>query len=116
MPQLIPLTNDGCRRITVTLGQNNYMLETYYLPHIHCWLMDIYEMNGRSIITGISLNVGVDNLVAGKSVLFKNQTLRCVSINNTENNTPDSLGKTCFLIYYGENETPVPYILDKMLD
>lgn len=115
MAKLIPLTNDGCRRINIALGQNMYILETYYLPHIRVWVMDIYDMNNNPIITGISLNVGVDNLVAGKSELFRNQTIRCVSVNNTENNTPDSLGKTCFVIYYGEGEKPAPYILDKML-
>lgn len=115
MPQLVPLTNDGCRRINVALGQNLYILETYYMPHIRCWLMDIYDMDGNPIITGISLNVGVDNLVAGKSVYFKNQTLRCVSPTGKENNTPDSLGTTCFLYYYPEGETPPKLYQDKML-
>ena len=115
MPQLIPLTNDGCRRINISLGQNRYILETYYLPHIRCWLMDIYSMDNTPIITGISLNVGVENLVAGKSDLFRNQTLRCVSPTGQENNTPDSLGTTCFLYYYPEGETPPKLYQDKML-
>lgn len=115
MPQLIPLTNDGCRRINIALGQNMYILETCYLPHVQCWLMDIYDMANNPIITGISLNVGVDNLVAGKSELFENQTLRCVSPTGQENNTPDSLGTTCFLYYYPEGETPPKLYQDKML-
>lgn len=115
MPQLVPLTNDGCRRINIALGENLFILETYYLPNIKCWLMDIYDMDETPIITGISLNVGVGNLVAGKSALFKGQALRCVSPAGKENNTPDSLGTTCFLYYYPEGETPPQLYKDKML-
>lgn len=115
MPQLIPVTNEGCRRITIALGENLFILETYYLPDIHRWLMDIYDIDENPILTGISLNVGVDNLVKGKAEIFRGQTIRCVSPEGLENTTPESLGTTCFLYYYPEGETPPVLWEDKML-
>ena len=115
MPQLIPFTNDGDRSITITLGENMYVLETYYLPTIKRWLMDIYDTDENPILLGISLNVGVGNLVKGKAEIFKNQTLRCVSPTGEENDTPTSLGTTCFVYYYPEGEEPPVLYEDKML-
>lgn len=116
MPQLIPFTNDGDRTITVTLGDNQYVFETYYLPNIRRWLMDIYDTDDNPILVGICLNVGVGNLVKGKTQLFEGQALRCVSPTGEENNTPTSLGTTCFVYYYGTGETPPQLYDDKMLD
>lgn len=115
MPQLIPLTNDGDRTITVTLGENQFVLETYYLPNIKRWLMDIYDMDDNPILLGISLNVGVGNLVKGKTPLFEGQALRCVSPTGEENDTPTSLGTTCFVYYYETDETPPQLYKDKMI-
>ena len=115
MPQLIPFTNDGCRKITITLGENVFILETYYLPDIQRWLMDIYDVDENPILLGISLNVGVDNLVKGKAKVFEGQTLRCVSFEGKENNTPESLGTTCFLYYFSKGETAPILWKDKMI-
>lgn len=41
MPQIIPLTNDPDRRITVDLGDNLLTLRTYYNPTVPGWYMDI---------------------------------------------------------------------------
>jgi len=116
MPQIIPVDNTGSKTIDVALGKNMFRLRTYYLPYTKCWLMDIMDTSDNPIIMGICLNVGVGNLVKGKSTLFENQVIRCVSIDGTENNTPDSLGTTCLLYYYGEGETPPALFKDKMLD
>lgn len=115
MPSIIPFTNDGDRQITVALGENMVILETYYLPTIKRWLMDIYDVEQNPIILGISLNVGVGNLVKGKSPLFEGQTIRCVSPTGEENTTPSSLGTTCFVYYYGVGENPPVLFEDKML-
>lgn len=77
--------------------------------------MDIYDTADNPIITGICLNVGVQNLVKGKSSLFENQTIRCVSLDGSENNTPDSLGTTCVVLYYPKGEEPPVLYQDKML-
>ena len=115
MPSIIPLTNDGSRKITITLGENVFILETYYLPHINRWLMDIYDIDENPILTGISLNIGVDNLVKGKAPIFEGQTIRCISIDGKDNTTPVSLGTTCFVLYYSKGENANKLYEDKML-
>ena len=116
MPQIIPLDNTGCKTIDVALGDNVFRFRTYYLPYTKCWLMDIMDTSDNPIIVGICLNVGVGNLVKGKSSLFEGQTIRCVSVDGTENNTPESLGTTCFVYYYGKDETAPSLYKDKMLN
>lgn len=115
MPQMIPFTNDGDRKITIALGENVFILETYYLPTIKCWLMDIYDIDENPIITGICLSVGVGNLVKGKAPIFEGQTIRCVSPTGEENNTPTSLSTTCFVYYYPQGDEPPVQYEDKML-
>lgn len=116
MPQIIPVDNTGSRKIDIALGKNVYRLHTYYLPYIHRWLMDITDTSDNPIIMGICLNTGVGNLVKGKSTLFENQAIRCVSTDGTENDTPTSLGNTCLLYYYAEGEDIPNLYKDKMLD
>lgn len=116
MPQLIPLTNDGCRTIDIALGENMFRIRTYYLPYTQTWVMDIMDQEDNPIIMGTTLNTGVDNLVKGKAKIFQNQTIRCISLDGTENNTPNSLGTSCVVIYYPEGETPTQMYKDKMLE
>lgn len=116
MPQLIPFNNAGCRTIDVSLGENVYRMRTYYLPYTKKWLLDIMDTQENPIIMGISLNVGVGNLVQGKSIQFDGQAIRCISLDGTENNTPNSLGTSCVVLYYEKGETPPKLYTDKMLD
>ena len=114
--QVFPLTNAGCRTIDVDLGENMFRIRTYYLPHIRRWIMDIMDQQDNPIVVGICLNVGVDNLVKGKAKIFEGQTIRCVSVDDSENDTPESLGTKCFVIYYPKGETPPIMWKDKMLE
>lgn len=114
MPRLIPFTNDGSRRITVSLEDKQYIFETYYLPNIRRWLMDIYDIDETPLSLGICLNVGVGNLVRGHP-MFENKEIRCVSPSGTENNTPSSLGTTCFVYFYETDETAPVLYEDKMI-
>jgi len=116
MPQIIPFDNTGCRTIEVPLGENVYKMRTYFLPYISRWLLDITDAQDNPIIMGICLNTGVENLVKGKAQEFDEQTIRCVSLDGTENDTPDSLGTSCVVMYYEKGETPPPLHKDKMLD
>lgn len=115
MPYIIPVDSTGSRKIDVALGDNVFRLRTYYLPNIKRWLMDITDTTDNPIIMGICLNVGVGNLVKGKSTLFEGQTIRCVSTNGSECTEPDSLGNTCLLYYYPKGETAPNLYEDKMI-
>ena len=115
MPSLIPLTNDGKRTAQYELGGKIYILESYYLPKTKSWLLDIYDINENPILLGIKLIPGIDNLVKGKTIEFDDQGLQIQTIDGGENNTPDSLGTTAFLIYYAKGETIPQSFKDKML-
>jgi hypothetical protein len=112
MPQTIPFNNVGSRIITVELGENVFRMRTYYLPHIKKWILDIMDSDGNPIIMGISLNLGVGNLVKNKSILFENQVIRCEGTIDTE---WDSLGKTFQVLYYPVGESAPNLYKDKML-
>lgn len=116
MPQIIPFTNDGCRTIDIALGENMFRMRTYYLPYTRTWVLDIMDQDDNPIITGIALNVGVANIVNGKDKIFEGQTIRCVSLDGTENNTPESLGTSCQVYYYSKDETAPTLWQDKMLE
>ena len=115
MPQIIPFTSEGSRTIDVALGNNMFRMRTYYLPYTKTWLMDIMDQEDNPIVMGISLNVGVDNLVKGKAKIFQNQTIRCIKVAGSDDSLPDSLGKNLFVVYYPEGETPPILWEDKML-
>ena len=113
--QIIPFNSTGSRIITIELGENVFRMRTYYLPHIKRWILDIMDSDGNPIIMGITLNLGVGNMVKGKSELFEGQTLRCVSLTGKGISEPDSLGKDCVVVYYGKNEFVPATYLDKMI-
>lgn len=115
MPKIIPFTNNGARRMTITLGDNVYIMETYFLPNIKRWILDIYDTDENPVLTGISLNTGVGNLVKGKSALFDGQAIRCITTDGTENNRLDSLGTSCVVLYYEKGEYVPNQYQDKML-
>lgn len=103
MPQLIPLTNDGARQVTVATNAGVYTFTTYYVPLIQSWLMDIDDADGNRLITGMNLVSGVDNLLKGSAGKLNGATMR-VYCTEGENNTPDSLGVTSFLVLFSQDE------------
>ena len=116
MPYIIPVDSTGSRKIDVVLGDNVFRMRTYYLPNIKRWLMDITDTTDNPIIMGICLNTGVGNLVKGKHQLFDGQGIRCISLDGTENNTPESLGTSCVVVYYEKGEEQPKLYKDKMID
>ena len=116
MAELIPFTNDGCRTIDIALGDNMFRMRTYFLPYTKTWVLDIMDQEDNPIVMGIALNTGVDNLVKGKAKIFEDQTIRCISLDGTENNTPNSLGTSCVVVYFPVGETPPQLWKDKMLE
>lgn len=115
MPYIIPVDSTGSKTIDVSFGNKILRLRTYYLPNIKRWLMDIMDTSDNPIVMGISLNVGIGNLVRGKSTELEGITIRCVSTDGSENTEPDSLGNTCLLYYYGPDEEVPQLYQDKML-
>lgn len=116
MAGVIPLTNDGCRSIEIKLGEKNYKLETYYMPFIKCWLLDIYDDEDNPIILGINLKPGIQNLVRGLSEFFEEQAMMVVTTDGGNNDTPESMGNTAFLLYFAKGDKLPQLYEDKLLN
>lgn len=115
MPQFLPITSTQ-QRIRVSLGERVFILENYFLPTIKKWILDIYDQDENPLIFGVCLQTGIDNLVKGKNILFENQAIKLYSSNGKPADTPDCLGVTHFVVYFGENDVKPTSFKDKMLD
>ena len=109
MAQILPLSNDGCSKATATTAAGVFTFTTYYMPLIKSWLMDMADSQGSTIIYGLNLQAGVDNLLKGLGNKYADIALRVISIDGTENNTPQSLGTTNFVVLFAPSE-PLPQI------
>jgi hypothetical protein len=103
MAQIIPLTNDGSRKVQVTTNAGILTFTTYYMPLIESWLCDIEDADGLALATGLNLVIAVDNLLKGRNVL-NDYILRVISKDGVENNSPETLGDTCQLIMASVDE------------
>jgi hypothetical protein len=105
MALFLPFTNDGCRTIAVSTPAGMFSYTTYFMPLLRAWLCDIVDGAGNALITGLALNVLVDNLLKGRGDTLKDYTLRVYSMTGKENNTPDSLGSDCQAVLFLPGET-----------
>lgn len=102
---MLPFTNDGCRTISVETSAGTFSFTTYFMPLIKTWLCDIADMAGKALITGLALNVMVDNLLKGRGNTLKGYMLRVYSLSGGENNTKNSLGNDCRAVLFLPGET-----------
>ena len=105
MPLFLPFTNDGCRTIAVDTPSGMFSFTTYFMPLLRAWLCDIADGAGNALITGLALNVLVDNLLKGRGDTLEGYTLRVYSQTGGDNNTPDSLGGDCQAVLFLPGET-----------
>lgn len=110
--QLIPVTNDGARRVTVDLqnGLGVYTFQTYFNSVLNRWVMDILDSNDNPLYVGATLNSNIDVLRAQANIQeligeFRLSDTACTSTINSE-----SLGVSNFLMHFlpGEFQTLVP--------
>jgi len=96
----IPLTNTGDTRRTVTLGDNQITIRTYYNPVIPCWVMDINDANNIMDMKG-------QNLVGGINLLERSpKWTRLFGYFRVTSDalTPESLGSTSELYWFSDQE------------
>lgn len=93
MPLVLPLTSDGERFFTCSLGEKTYNFRTYYVTGFkNFWLMDIFDENNRPLEVGIKIVPGSTNVVKGQgSVFYGEQAL--VSLVSGDVNGEESLGE-----------------------
>jgi hypothetical protein len=111
MAQILPLTNDSCRKVTVSTVAGLLVFRTYYLPLIGAWLCDIADASGNALLSGLNLAVKVDNLLKGQGDKFNGYTLRVYSLSGGECRTKESLGQDCKAVLFGP-EDAIPGIYE----
>lgn len=104
MALILPVNSTGDRRIQVLLGSNLLSIRTYWNPTVPSWYMDIFGPNGLPIAQGLAL-VPIVNLLESQPNLTRVfGQFRIFTLDNGENNTDDSLGRTAKLWWFAPGE------------
>jgi hypothetical protein len=76
----MPLTDDGCRELSVTTPAGIVTLRTYYSELASVWRCDIIDGAGATLLSGLSLVAGTPNLLKGMGVaLLEGYSLEVVT-------------------------------------
>ena len=112
MSQLIPLTSDGARRVSVDLGNDRgvFTFRTYWNYTTNAWNLDITDSAGADVILGLALVVDIDLLAPFPEVSTRIGELQVASINTVFNRGTEELGANSFLLQFepGELEAAAP--------
>lgn len=104
MALILPVNSTGDRRIQVLLGNNLLSIRTYWSPTVPAWYMDIFGPNGMPIAAGLCLVPIVNVLESQKNLTKAIGQFRVFTLDNGENNTEDSLGRTAKLWWFAPGE------------
>ena len=104
MPVNIPITAAGARRIRVSVGPERFVFRSYYVTgQERHWLLDIFDGQGRPLISGVNLVPGVDNLLKGHGNVLDGHALHVLAKSGTEKNL-DAPGKSLTLLWFTPGE------------
>lgn len=111
MARIIPVDSTGDRRIQVLLGQNLVSIRTYWNSTVPGWYMDLFDNNGATITLGLALVPIVNVLESQPNLTRIYGQFRIFMMDNSENNTENSLGDVAQLWWFApgeweENEIP----------
>ena len=104
MALILPVNSTGDRRIQVLLGSNLLSIRTYWNPTVPAWYLDIFGSNGLPIAEGLALVPIVNVLAPYQDITRVYGQFRVFTLDNGENNTEDSLGRTAKLWWFAPGE------------
>lgn len=104
MALILPVNSTGDRRIQVLLGSNLLSIRTYWNPTVPAWEMDIFGSNGLPIREGLAMVPIVNLLAPYPEITRVYGQFRIFTLDNGENNTEDSLGRTAKLWWFAPGE------------
>lgn len=111
MPQVIPLSSDGARRVTVDLGDGIglFTFRSRYNTVVTSWYLDIYDSAGKVLAYGLGL-VPAHNILRHMPKLSRAVgQLRVVGIDDASTQGADSLGASFGLVHYAPSEFEALY-------
>lgn len=116
MPVIIPANSDGNREITVDVGAGTYRFRTYYSQgEMDGWYLDISDVDGNQLMTGLRITAGAPNILKGQGDMFRGVQVAVVVTSGKETDT-NSIGSGTFLVWFNAGEKN-PYIVgDPLLD
>lgn len=108
----IPVNAEPDRDLQIQLGQNLMTVRTYYNTIGATWFMDLTDENGAVLARGLALVPLINVLEAESELTRLYGQFRIETVNDTENNTPDSLGNTASLWWFAPGEFEALDIVD----
>ena len=104
MPVVIPMTPDGARRVTCSVGGRRIVFRSYYSAgQDRKWLLDLYDIDETPLITGIALVPGSDNVIIGQGDTLNGYQLYVLASDNYPYEK-EALGNTLNLLMYSPGE------------
>ena len=103
--QVIPLTDDGARLVTVSFieGVGEYQFRTSFNSAISKWLVDILDSDGRVLIVGLSLLDRINIISAYPHLTRLFQQIRMTA----ENRGTDTLGSVADVVQFLDSEVVI---------
>lgn len=96
----IPLTSDGARTVTVETGTNLLTFRTYYsYGQESDWLLDISDVDGNALITGMKLTPGSNSVIKGHGDTLEEYQLYVLLMEGTATSI-NAPGNNLYLILY----------------
>lgn len=101
MAYILPITNYPDSTFTFNTATGILKMRTYWSGDISSrWMCDIYDANGNSLINGIALMTGCDNLLQGTGLdVLDPYRMVVYSLTGKENNTISGFGTDCKLLW-----------------
>lgn len=114
---VIPLNNDGARRIDIDLENDIGVItfRSYWNGITETWNVDLVDAEGNDIILGLAMVVGIDLLKAHPLVGDRIGQLRVVSTTDENNRNTETLGNTAELVHFAPGEFEAAFPLPDFL-
>lgn len=107
--QLIPLTNDASRLVTITFTGDigTFGFRTVFNRAISAWFVDILDDDGNELIRGIGLFRRINLIRAHPAIRDMLFDLRYITLtDDNDGRSIETLGVSAGLIQYDEGEIP----------
>lgn len=104
---IIALNSEGENTTTVNLSSAVITITTRYNYSAECWSMDVLDVDGEAIITGVMLVPNIDLLAPYPAIKASIGTFLVVEKNDGDYKSPSLLGTNVLLLWFAADEDVV---------
>lgn len=101
---IIPLTSDGQNTTVINLPTGLFSLTTKYNYSAQCWVMDLYDVDGTDIITGVMLVPNIDLLSPYPAIRESVGTFLIIEQNSGDYMNPNGLGSSIMMLWFAPTD------------